>query len=238
MVAATSELLGVGLYTPEEAALYARVYPRMLCRWLYGSAAGDSVLRPQIAPREERRVVTFLDFVQAMAVRAVRIQHHIPLQKIRQAINNAESEFGVDYPFARKHTTYLVGNDVVIRIGEGEYVQASGKAEKNRLITKVVELYMRDLGFSEKGLANIYQAYSWGEWAVDMNPKLRFGEPLVRSCGYSARALWEAFKAEGSFEAAAEAYGVKPGEVEAACRYFDHISPVPLPREPKAEAAL
>ena len=223
MVAAASELLGVGLYTPEEASLYARVSTRMLRRWLYGAKAGQAVIQPQLKAEQGQELVTFLDFVQAMAVRAVRLNHRVPLQKIREAIDRAENEYGVSYPFARKHTTYLFDKDVIIKLGEEEYVQASGKAARNRLIAKVVELYMEDLGFNPEGLAEAYRAFVWGGYEVKMDPRVRFGEPLVTSCGYTARALWEARQSEGSFQAAAEACGVRAEEVETACRYFDHI---------------
>ncbi|MHB1421906.1 MAG: hypothetical protein ACYC3I_01670 [Gemmataceae bacterium] len=223
MVAGSGNLLGVGLYTPEEASLYARVSRRMLRRWLYGAKASQPVIRPQLADEQEQELVTFLDLVQTMAVRAVRLTHRVSLQKIREAIDKAENEYGLPYPFARKHTTYLFGTEVIIKLGEDEYVQTTGKGARNRLITKVVELYIEDLGFNPEGLADAYRAFVWGDYEVKMNPHVRFGEPLVTSCGYGARALWEAVQAEGSFEAAAKAYGVKTEEVETACRYFDHI---------------
>jgi uncharacterized protein (DUF433 family) len=223
MIAASSELLGIGLYTPEEASLYARVSARMLRRWLYGTSAGEPVIRPQLIAAQEQDLVTFLDFVQAMAIRAVRLIHRVPLQKIRQAIEQAENEYGKSYPFARRHTTYLFGSELVIKLGKDEYVQASGKGARNRMIAKVVELYMEDLGFNPDGLAEAYRAFVWGGYEVKMNPQVRFGEPLIPSCGYSARALWEAYQSEGSLEATAEAYGVELGEVEVACRYFDHV---------------
>lgn len=90
---------------------------------------------------------------------------------------------------------------------------------------EVAELYMKDVGFDPDGLANLYTAYEWSEFVVKMDPRLRFGEPLLPTCGYSAQALWEASIAEGSIANAAKVYKVKEGEVETACRYIDLISP-------------
>lgn len=56
-----------------------------------------------------------------------------------------------------------------------------------------------------------------------MDPKVRFGEPVIATCGYSALTLWNAVKAEGSIKAAAEIYGVETKEVELACSYFDYL---------------
>jgi uncharacterized protein (DUF433 family) len=225
MAASSANLLGIGLYTPAEAALYARVSTQLLNRWLFGSASGEPVLNPELADRSER-LVTFLDFVQALAVRAVRVSHKVPLPKIRAAIDCAEREYGLSYPFARKHTTYLFGSDIIIKLRDEGYVQVSGKGARNRMITKVAEFYMQDISYGEEGLATAFRAFSWKQYAVDMNPHVRFGEPLIESCGYSARALWEAVTSEGSIEAAAQAYGVKVEEVETACRYYDYLASV------------
>ena len=58
--------------------------------------------------KNDERWVTFLDFVQSMAIRDIRIAHpHIHLDKIRETVDMAKSKFKIDYPFARKHTTKL-----------------------------------------------------------------------------------------------------------------------------------
>jgi hypothetical protein len=227
MTIAARDLLGIGLYTPADAAFLARVSTQLMNRWLYGNQSGEPVLCPQIEDPDEK-IVTFLDFVQTLAIRAIRVQHNVPLQKIRQAVEVARDHFHIEYPFAMDHTTYLFGNELLIRVGkdkEGtdEFVQASGKHARNRMLTKVIEVYLRDLTFNPEGLAAAYRAFAWKDFEVVMDPAVRFGEPLVKSCGYSAQALWEASLSEGGIENAARAYGVKVREVELACRYFDHL---------------
>lgn len=214
---------GTGLYTPREAALYARLHPSVLSRWLFGNKSGDRVLAPQIS-ENEKRVVTFLDFVQALAIRSIRQQHHISLDKIRTAIDRAENDFNVKWPLARRHTTYLLDRDIQIvpEIG-GDPVQVTGKLTGQISARPIVEVHLRDLGWDAKGLANTYRAFAWDGREVRMNPTQHFGEPVIPSCDYSARALWEAAETEGGIESAAEAYGVEPQEVELACRYFDHL---------------
>jgi uncharacterized protein (DUF433 family) len=228
MVAAADNLLGVGIYTPSEAALYARVPAATLVRWIFGNKMGDPVLRRQLIDnRPDEKVVTFLDFVQALAVRVMRVQYQIPLDTIRKAIETARESYQVQYPLAMKHTTYLYGRDVVIKVGD-KIVQVSPGEHKHGLMLKeIVEIYMRDLSWDARGLAASYRAFSVAigkrSYEVSMNPTVRFGEPMVSSSGYSAQALWEAATTEGSVEAAARAYGVAPEEVEVACRYYDHI---------------
>lgn len=225
MTVATESLLGIGLYTPAEAALYARVHVQTMNRWLFGDRRGEAVLTPQLAG-DDQRFVTFLDFVQSLSVRQIRIDLEVPLPKIRQAINNARERYGVDYPLAMDHTTYLYGGELIIRQGretEEEYTQISGKEAHHKMIQKVVRVYMKDLTFDPNGLANNYTAYTYEQVKVSMNPHFRFGEPLIRSCGHTARLLWESARAEGSVEAAAAEYGITPDEVEAGYRYYESL---------------
>ncbi len=214
---------GTGFYTPREAAFYARLHPSVLGRWLFGNKSGSRVLSPQLAQSEEK-IVTFLDFVQALAIRAIRQQHRISLEKIRSAIEHAEQEFELQWPLARRHTTFLLGRDIQIvpQIG-GNPVQVTGRAKGQMSLRPIVEVHLRDLGWDPEGVANSYRAFWWGDREVRMNPAQHFGEPVVSSCDYSARVLWEGAESEGGIEAAAESYGVEPQDVEVACRYFDHL---------------
>jgi len=221
MVAIADNCLGVGLYTPAEAAAYLRVNTQTVNRWMFGSTTGLRVLMPQLGDKDDR-VITFLDFAQMMAVRVMRVDYKLPLDKIRQAVDVARDVYGLKYPLATKHVTYLFGEDIVIKPTEDEMIQASGKGRHQRML-KLVELFLRDMAWHPDGLPAKYTAWPNTFYPVVMNPRVRFGEPLLESCGYTAQALWEAARTEGGIEQAAEAYGVKVDEVEVACRYLDHI---------------
>lgn len=224
VLSSPEQMLGIGLYTPAEAALYARIALPTLNRWLFG-AGGQPVVASEL---EGERIVTFIDFVQAMAVRAIRNTKQVPLKKIRDAVRMAQDEFHVEYPLAKRHTIYLFGEDIIINVGDEQsqrLVQATGKKRRNYVMKEVAELFMKDIGFDADGLANLYTAFEWNKYVVKMDPQYCFGEPLLPTCGYSARALWEATIAEGSMANAAKVYQVKEDEVETACRYIDLISP-------------
>src|ERR1700690_3903874 len=99
------KMIGSGIYTISEAAMYARVRPQLLTRWLFGGAGSDAVISPQFDTSD--RMVSFLDLVQCLAIREIRMQRKILLKKFRQAIEVAKTAFKLDYPFATKHVTYL-----------------------------------------------------------------------------------------------------------------------------------
>jgi hypothetical protein len=86
---------GNGLYTVKEAARYARTTTATVSRWVYGSPAGDRVF-PSV-PADEK-FISFVDFVQVLAVRNLRFHYGVSLQKIRDALDAAEKRIVIEYP--------------------------------------------------------------------------------------------------------------------------------------------
>lgn len=206
---------GLGIYSPEEAAFYARIPATTMKRWI----AENDVIRK--APEE--MPITFIDFVQALAIRTIRARHRVSLQKIRAAVEAAR-ERGVTDIFARRHTTYWDGHEIHVQEQDGNFLQLTGRNIDQKSWKPIVELYMRDLTYGEDGLACHYDAFSWKGCEIEIRPAERFGEPMMKSCGYTARVLWEACESEGSVEGAARAFGVTEVEAECAARYYDHLS--------------
>jgi uncharacterized protein (DUF433 family) len=233
---ATQDHLGIGIYTPSEAAFYARVSPKMMTRWVFGSSRGRPVIERQLRDSDEK-IVTFLDFVQTLAIREVRQRYGLPLQRIRDGVEGARRRYGLDYPLACKHRIFLFSDQrkaghgqIVIRLrgeqpGDGdEYVQLTGRDEGARLIRPVVEMFLDDLCFdASTGYATMYRPMTEGEASVVLDPHRRFGEPLVDPGGYTVESLWRATNAEGGIEEAASAFGVTPSEVRLANKYFDGL---------------
>jgi uncharacterized protein (DUF433 family) len=220
----TRDLLGLGIYTPSEAARYARVETARMTRWIIGTSHNRPAVRAQIDPaKNDEKWITFLDFVQAMAIRDIRDTKKIPLERIRETIEMAHSKFNIDYPFARKHTTYLLGEHIKLEIEGYGLIDATGP-HKNQLNLKVMESYLEDLSYDAEGLAKQYVPYVWKGHSIVLDPSRRFGEPFVRPGRYSVNALCDAYEAEGSDRAAARALGVKEEAVEAARRYlYDYL---------------
>ncbi len=232
---AIADKIGVGVYSPAEAAFYARVSSRMISRWVFGDASAKPVIERELRDSSEK-VVTFLDFVQTLAIREVRNRHGIPLQRIRQGVDEARQRYGIEYPLACRHMIFLFsdqkgkgnGQIVIKQPGdkdpvEDRYIKLTGKDQGNLLIGPVVEMFLDDLQFDPKtGLAKRYcPMTSPGGASIVLDPRRQFGEPIVDPGGYTAETLWDATNTEGGIEAAAEAYGVTADEVRLANQYFD-----------------
>jgi uncharacterized protein (DUF433 family) len=219
-----------GLYTVAEAATYAKIPINTLGYWLYGDR-NHPALRGALIGKDEGRFLTFLEFVEALAVRTLRHTYRLPLQQICTALEIAKKEYHIEYPFADKeHKSAICGKDLLIYFKDTENpTQLTGKAKRQQSFQPCVEPFMRDLVFDDRRTAQAYIAYRYpvpNEQTtinIIMNPRYCFGDPVVEGTGYRAETLWKAAVAEGSEEKAAEYYEVKANEVIAACRYCDEI---------------
>lgn len=207
-----NDILKNGLYTVSEAATYARLHYSTLHRWM-------EINEFKIMNGE--KFITFLDFVQALAIREIRRQHNISLQKIREALNRAKDEYEITHPFAMNHATFLLGKDIHIKLkDESDLTQLTGKQSGQMVMRPIIEVYLHDLTFGESGLAIEYKPYN----GILMNPLINFGEPILENAKLPAFDLWEAVQTEGSFEGAAEAYGISKEEVIIASKYIETLN--------------
>lgn len=225
MVATPTQFeLGIGIYTPRQAAAIARISPQTMSRWIQNHRDGRSAVRGRAVENPER-VVNFLELIQAMAIRAIRRERNVSLEKIRQFVSHAQDTYGVDYPFARRHKTYLFGDEIVLQHND-QIIQLTGKFKHQDLIRPVVELYLQEISFDADGLAKAYTPLRVGERSVVIDPTRRMGQPLVMPCGYTVEALVASLKAEGTIEAAADANAVDVEDVRLALRYEDYLAGV------------
>lgn len=222
---ALSKKIGHGIYSLSEAAFYARIRTQTLGRWLFGSEQGEAVLYPEF--HDDDKTVSFLDFVQTLAVRAITtspVSQRVSIQKIREAVNTAQELFGIEYPLAMQHRLYLMGNNLLIKRPDDVLEQVTGRNKKATYFKEIAEVYMSKLEFAgAKGLANIFKPWGQGKNLIVMDPKIRFGEPMFPANGFTVATLCKAVETEGSVENAAKCYEVDKTTILTAIEYYDHL---------------
>lgn len=216
------------MYTPQEAAFYAKLRTQTMNRWLYGTTNSEPVVSAELGQIESERIVTFLDFIQMLTIRAIRLTRDVPLQRIRSAVENAKKEYGVEFPLAMKHKVYLYPKDspnaeVFIKTPQNTFAQISGKRLRQQLITKVAELHLDNISWDAHDMPIKYEPLRTQYGTVVMDPNIAFGSPIIEGSGYTAAALWEAYVIEGGIESAARCYGVDENMVKAAVEFYSHL---------------
>lgn len=223
MAALISSRIGTGLYTVAEAAIYAKASRRMISRWVFGTAKDKPLFHSQFE-RTDDKLVSFLDMLQSVAIREIRLEHpELSMNSVRQAIEFSKKTYGVDFPFVRKgFVAGRLGGTIVIHPSRDQFVEASGKS-RGQTMFPFVQMYLDRVGFGDDGLANEYRIYEHGRVQVTMKPNIRFGEPLLPS-GYSAWNIWESIKSEGGIDRTAKAFRIPRSEVRTAYSFVvDHL---------------
>ncbi|SRR6266542_2355058 len=221
MISLLSAAPQTGIYTIPEAARYVKMHGKSLRNWFTGSG-GRPPIRDAEIESPDFRAITFLDLIEAVAIRSLRMDYGISFQKIREAIKNARERYGIEHPFAhQKHKTVVLWPDLHIYLPEDlrNPVQLTGKLTGQKSMKPCIEAYMRDLEFDIDGMARLYTAFRYKGQEIILTPKVHFGEPVIRENGYTAATLYKAAVAEGSLEQAAELYEVGVDSVDAAYRY-------------------
>jgi hypothetical protein len=173
---AKPDLLGIGLYTAEEAARLLAVHPSTVRRWLVGysyplkdEARGHqpAVIRAGRRDPAEPRVVTFLDLAELLVVKGFR-RHDIPLQQVRDAAEEGSRIFHTSHPLAALHVVTdgrRIFAEVQSQPGSREMVSLTDRGQY--VFVDAVEAYLRDLDFDPAtGMANKWNPRRAGSWAL------------------------------------------------------------------------
>lgn len=97
-------LIGVGIYTPAEAALYTGIPAKDIRRWMFGYRSEgiqhSGIWIPELDFSEEK-LLGFHDLLEIRLVHVFR-KHGVSLQAIRSASRQAREVFDQSYPFTCK----------------------------------------------------------------------------------------------------------------------------------------
>jgi uncharacterized protein (DUF433 family) len=218
-------LIGIGLYTPAEAARLIHVPSQRLHRWLTGYAIGDReyerLWSPQVDLGDDGTFLGFLDLVQARVAIAF-IDAGLSPQKVRRAIILGREILKSEYPFASARFR-TDGRTVILQVLiSGEDDALIDLFQGQYLMKKVVEPSLKGLEF-EQDLAVRWWPDGKGSGIV-LDPKRQLGQPIDADTGVPTAVLAAAVKGEGSVEKAARAYRVPPASVRRAVQFEQKLA--------------
>ena len=220
MILTPSTLLGIGLYTPAEAERLIQVPAGKISRWLKGhSIKGkqyEPLWTPQIDLGDEHVYLGFRDLMEMRTANAF-IEKGVSAIAIRRAIAEASTLVDDERPLST--TKFKTdGRDIFLEIvGEDGGTRLVDIFRKQYAFEKIIERSLSDVEFA--GIAP-------GRWwpasrskGIVIDPARSFGQPIDEETGVPTATLAAAVGAEGSIEAAARAWQVKPSAVKRAAEF-------------------
>lgn len=211
-------VLGSGIYSFSEAARLLHVRTERLVRWFRGgSAHWGTALESSFADSAGlENSLSFFNLIEALVASKLR-NERVSLIGIRKARAALADILQTPYPFAHKGL-YTDGKTVFVRIAEQTTDDSLIDAiRRQHVFPKVILPSLKRIDYDDDTLL----AQRWRVFAgVILDPRLRFGKPIVEQCGMPTSILASAYQANHQdAERVADWYGVSPGAVRLAVSF-------------------
>jgi hypothetical protein len=218
------ELVGVGLYTPAEAARLLHVPAPKISRWLRGHRIGDRQYQPLWSPQVDLGDgKIFLGFRDLMEVRiaAKFIGQGLSPQRVRAAIERARTIIGDDRPLSTDRFR-TDGREIFLRIVETDDEGQPNERLLNLFRSQyefkhVIEPLLKSIDFDQSGVP--LQWWPLGRKAhILVDPARSFGQPIDAATSVPTAILAAAGRFHG-VHLAARTYEVPEASVRRAMSF-------------------
>lgn len=225
--------MGLGLYTPPEAARLVGLSTSTMRRWLRGyryryrtkrgrrEGSSQPVIEGEVPSLGRLTAVSFLELMEAYIVRQF-LDQGVRLSTVRLAGLRGREKFGTEHPFA--HRRFKTD-------GEGIFIELSGATAQGKrklllelsklqyAMPEVLDAYLSRIEFDP----DTELAARWWPMGKDtpvvLDPHVAFGAPVVQGTRVPAQVLAEAARAGETVESLCYWYDLGPEEVEAALAF-------------------
>ncbi|MFC4296644.1 DUF433 domain-containing protein [Castellaniella hirudinis] len=218
------ELIGLGLYTPNQAARITGADPREVRRWMFGYKNQSGELQPPLwqpqITQSEDKVIGFMDLMELRIVKAF-VRHGVPLRTIRASIQSAQQIFDTPYPFTANR--FLTDGKSIFYEAIHQEPQLTDLLKKQLVFESIIRpsLYA-GIEFDATGTATRWYPLKKSR-AVILDPKLSFGRPSLSKFGIPTEIIAAAVKVEGNQKRVASQFDIPVADVSAAVKFEDQL---------------
>lgn len=216
----------VPAYTYPEASRAVNIPRSTLRAWVRGQTyrrkEDTGFFEPVIQrPDADDPRLSFTNLIEAHVLRALRTTHDVSMAAVREALDVAESEFGIERLLIHRQLRTSAGDLFLDR-----YHQIVTLSKSQQLVMRqMFEKYLARVEYDETDLPEKFFPLTEGPLSSDspriiaLTPYVSFGRPVVLRRGVSTSAIRSRFDAGESVEHIAADYGLEESEVQEAVRY-------------------
>lgn len=214
----------VPAYGLAEAAYYLGVPAATLRSWVLGRdykvADGTRRFAPIIEITDrKRRLLSFVNLVEAHVLSALRREHAIHLPKVRTAIAYLRNQLQSRHPLADQQFE-TDGLDLFVqKYGQLINITRDGQLAMRNVLQSFLKRVKRDTQGAPVKLYLFVRGAVEEPFAVVVDPAVSFGRPVLEGTGIPTEILAQRYKAGDSYEQLVEDYGRPKEEIEEAIRY-------------------
>lgn len=232
MASDTDRRFDVPLYSVVDAARHIGVPRTTFDTWVRGyerhpsdraSSHGGAPVVTSVAARRGEPRVPFIGLAEGFVLAAFR-EAHVPMQRIRPAIDALERELALTHVLASE-SPYTDGAEVLYDFAEsaGDTPEARAARELvaprsgQRVFVEIVDRYLRRITF-EGGYASMLRLPRYGSADVVIDPQRSFGLPIFSRGAARVEVVLGRFKNGEGVDSLSKEFGVPPDELIDAIR--------------------
>ena len=209
------------LYGIAEVSHYLHVPKATLRAWFMGQKGRRHSFRAVLTPAAGGRGrLSFVNVIEAHILDALRKEHRVSLQKVRQALRFLQDAFPSAHPLI-DHRFATDGLDLFV----DKYSALICVSREGQLgIRQVLEAYLQRVEWDEKGAPARLFPYTHALKGVDtprfvvIDPRISFGQPVLATSSIPTSVIAQRYKAGESILELAHDYDRPQEEIEEAIR--------------------
>ncbi|HET9065499.1 MAG TPA: DUF433 domain-containing protein [Gemmatimonadales bacterium] len=212
-------------YPLAEAARYLKLSPATLRTWVVGrdypTARGTRHFEPLIVPAEQSPPqLSFWNLIEAHVLWGLRTDHRVPIKAVREALDFAERELGIERLLLRKELCTSARQLFLDKYGELIELSPSHQfAMKQIFDSHLQRVEWDEWQFPVRLFPFMSSEVAPSEPSITIDPGIAFGRPTLRGRGITTEVLADRIDAGESIEEVAADYGIAVAEVEQAILY-------------------
>lgn len=214
------KVLGNGVYGMSEAARILGIQPQKVRAWFHGWPGGDpALLRSDYPSTAVEPIISFLDLVDAAVSTTLRQKHGVSIHMIRRLRGKLSKQWRTRHPFAREEFyTDETGRNVFCTIAHEEDgpKKLIEILKQQFAIPEILLPFLKQVQYSpDTKLAQLITLMG----RVVLDPRRRFGKPIVRDTGMPTGILYDSYWATQSEDVVADWYSVTADDVREAVEF-------------------
>ncbi len=204
-------------YTIAEAAQWLRVPGSTTRDWLLGRS---SRFPPVVAIADRTsRTLSFRNLVELHVLAALRRDHEVPLQRVRQAVAFLQKRLDAPNPLASLQLL-TDGRDLLVEAYD-QFLNVSrgGQLELRTLVQAYLDRIEHDAHGPTRLFPFSRKQVLEDPRSIEIDPRIQFGRPCLAGTGIPTAEIADRCKAGESIDSLAEDFGRPREQIEEAIRY-------------------
>ncbi len=216
--------IGRGIYTVPDTRRFTQISTRCIKYWIQGSPqeisqrqAAPNLLEAEFGMVDGILYLSFLDLIEVLVVGKLR-KEKVSLQTIRKAHRAMQRAFDASHPFAT-HRILTDGKTIFTDIAKQEGDKKLLHIMKDQYELRDITLsFLKSVDFDENGYTQKWWPLNKDEHIV-IDPKLSFGQPIVKEECVPTLTIAKSIKAENSISKVARWYDLSIEAAKSAFKY-------------------